>query len=319
MGRYSIFKRAEFVTLHIKLRFSEYIVVDLPTLLRLRRALRSTAQYCFLSAHGAQGTRFNRLFSPELAADPVAQRQFQKSGPAFVFDININQLGVYQKGDQIKFDMNIWGGDLDVVSDFVRVVQALGQVGLRSDAGRFEMFEVCAKDSSSQLQRVWSCGESLNQIIAPVRDGQWWLNSRVVDQDRLQLQFTTPARLIVKNRPMFNPSFKLLFPFILRRVTSMLYTHCGLDLSVDSYGLLSAVDTIEEHHTTLNWNDWRQLQHDGRNQPLGGVEGEVELRGTGLIDLCPYLYLGSLMNVGKNASFGAGNYRVSPAENTDGS
>lgn len=312
MGQYSRFKWAEFVKLKFKLRFAEYIVIDLATLLRLRRSLRATAQYCFLSGQGSSSGRFSRLFEPELASDPVAQRQFQKSGPAFVLNVDLDQLGTYQKGDLFTFDAIVWGGDLEVVHDFVHVIDALGKTGLRPDAGRFDMFEVYAEDSAVQLQRVWSHEDINSELIAPVRDGEWWLNSCALECKRVRLEFTTPARLIVRKRPMFNPTFKLIFPFILRRVTSMLYNHCRLDLSVDSQALLDMSALITCQHCSLKWNDWRELQREDCNQPLGGVEGSVELCGSELIDLIPFLYLGSLMNLGKNASFAAGQYRVVP-------
>lgn len=306
------FKRAEFVKLQFNLRFAEFIIVDLSTLLRLRRSLRATAQYCFFGGQGGHTDRFSRLFEPELSSDPVAQRQFQKSGPAFVLNVDLDQLGTYQKGDTVTFDAIIWGGDLGVVHDFVRVIDALGKIGLRPDAGRFEMFEVYAEDSAMQLQQVWSRGDVINDLVAPVRDGEWWLNSCALGCDSVRIEFITPSRLIVKKRPMFDPTFKLIFPFILRRVTSMLYSHCCLDLSVDSQPLLDAAASIKSQRNLLRWNDWRELQRQDCNQPLGGVEGSVDLCGAGLIDLVPFLYLGSLMNLGKNASFGAGQYRVIP-------
>lgn len=313
MGQHTKFKRAEFVKLRFRLRFSEFIDVDLPTLLCLRRSLRATAQYCFFGGQGVQGQRFKRLFEPELSSDPMAQRQFQKTGPAFVVNVDLDQTGTYQQGDLISFDVIVWGGNLEVVHDFVLVIKALGKTGLRPDAGRFEMFEVYAEDSAAQWQRVWSCGDMISAFVAPVRDGEWWLNSSALECDHLQLQFITPARLIVKKRPMFDPTFKLIFPFILRRVTSMLYSHCCLDLSVDSQALLAAASTIESQNHSLTWKDWRELQRDDSSQPLGGVKGTLELRGSGLIDLIPYIYLGSLMNLGKNAAFGAGQYRIVPS------
>jgi hypothetical protein len=142
--------------------------------------------------------------------------------------------------------------------------------------------------------------------------GDWWLNSCAVECDHIQLQFLTPSRLIVKQRPMFHPTFKLIFPFILRRVTSMLYAHCCLDLEVDAQALLALAESVETQKNDLEWNDWRELQGGEHNLSLGGVEGSIDLYGPALIDLIPYLYLGSLMNLGKNAAYGVGRYRVAP-------
>lgn len=306
------FRQAEFFRLQFRLRFNEFVVVDLATLLRMRRSLRAAAKYCFFGDNSSQCNRFGRLFSPELSHDPVAQRQFQKSGPAFVFLFDCSEVATYQRDDLMTLNVIVWGGNLEVVKDLMQVIEALGRAGLRHDAGRFEVVEVYAEDSAFQMQKIWSSKETLKALLVPVRDGAWWLNSCAAERDRLQLQFLTPARLIVKKRPMFHPTFKLIFPFILRRVTSMLYAHCGLDLEVDSQALLAMAAAVEVQGNDLKWNDWRMLQGDDHTILLGGVEGSIDLYGAELIDLIPYLYLGSLMNLGKNAAYGAGGYRVVP-------
>ncbi|OEU73413.1 MAG: hypothetical protein BA874_02230 [Desulfuromonadales bacterium C00003068] len=308
------FKRAEFVRLQFQLRFTELIVVDLATLLRIRRSLRAAANYCFMGDNLSTCNRFGRLFSPELSCDPVAQRQFQKSSPAFVFHFDYGQVATYQRGDLMTLNVIVWGGNLEIIKDLTQVIEALGKAGLRHDAGRFEVVEIYAEDSACQPQKIWSRGESFNALMVPVRDGDWWLNSCALECDHIQLRFLMPSRLIVKQRPMFYPTFKLIFPFILRRVTSMLYAHCCLDLDVDAQALLAMAGSVETQKNDLKWNDWRELQGVDRNLALGGVEGSIDLYGSALIDLVPYLYLGSLMNLGKNAAYGAGRYRVVPYE-----
>ncbi|MEA3464991.1 MAG: CRISPR system precrRNA processing endoribonuclease RAMP protein Cas6 [Thermodesulfobacteriota bacterium] len=306
-------KRAEFIKLEFELRFDESIDVDLATLLRLRRSLRSAAQYALPQSDSVvaeQQSSFGRLFSPALPDDPVALRQFQKGSPAFVLHHDLSQLRLFKRGEYFTLTVFIWGGDHCLLYDFALVIQALGKTGLRHDAGRFELTAIFGEDSSQHRDLLWTHGEALDVVTAPVRDAQWWLDSCAVDCAGVQLQFITPARLIVKQRPLFKPTFAALFPFILRRVTAMLYTHSHLDLDVDIQGLLVLSRQIEEGDNRLQWNDWRELNSDAGNQPIGGVCGTIELGGSALIDLLPYLYLGSLMNLGKNAAYGAGCYRV---------
>lgn len=312
MGDSIEFKQAEFVRLQFQLRFKELIVVDLATLLSLRRSLRAAANYCFLGNNPSECNRFSRLFSPKLTHDPIARRQFQKSSPAFVFCFDCEQIATYQQGDLMTLNVIVWGGNLEIVKDLTQVINALGKTGLRYDAGRFEVVEISAENSAFQQQKIWSTGEPFNASMVPVRDGEWWLNSCALECNHLQLQFLMPSRLIVKQRPMFHPTFKLIFPFILRRVTSMLYAHCCLDLGVDAQALIAMADSVETQKNNLEWNDWRELQGADHRLSLGGVEGAIDLYGSALVDLIPYLYLGSLMNLGKNAAYGAGSYRVVP-------
>lgn len=310
-------KRAEFYKLQFDIRFDESIDVDLATLLRLRRSLRSAAQYVLPPISGVtltEQSRFGRLFSPALADDPVARRQFQKGSPAFVFQHDLSQVRLFNRGECFTFTVLIWGGDPHMLHDFALVVQAFGKTGLRHDAGRFELTAIWGEDSSQHRDLLWTDGEPLDAVMAPVCDAHWWLNSYAVDSDAIQLQFITPARLMVKQRPLFNPTFESLFPFILRRVTAMLYTHCCLDLDVDTRGLLIMASQVDVCENTFHWRDWRELSGAAGQQPLGGVCGTIVLRGSVLFDLLPYLYLGSLMNMGKNAAYGAGCYRILQSE-----
>lgn len=303
-------KHAEFVKVECDLCLREAVNVDLATLLRLRRSIRAAAQYVLPT--GGDVSRFGRLLSPDLPSDPVALRQHQKCGPAFVLQHKRSCLGQFARGDVLTITAVIWGGDSALLHDFILVLQGVGKTGLRYDAGRFDVVSVRAEDSAQYWQRVWTVGNSVVDTTAPVRDAAWWLTSFMVDAPALRIEFTTPARLLVKDRPLFKAKFKQLFPFMLRRVSAMLYSHCQLDLELDAAALIKIADNIEESDSTLQWHDWRELWGGDRQQPLGGVGGSITISGLFVRELLPYVYLASLMNIGKNAAFGAGCYKVVP-------
>lgn len=306
-------KHAEFVKIQCDLRLSESVVVDLPTLLRLRRGIRAAAQYVLPSGKScvAGANRFSKLLEPAPLSDPVARRQHQKIGPAFVLQYNNRCLGSFQQGDILTLEAIVWGGDVEIVQDFVLVLQALGRVGLRYDAGRFEVAAVRGENSAHQWQPLWEYGLPVNSFMVPVRDGAWWLENYASMDAKIKIEITSPARLLVQGKPLFKSSFVQLFPFVLRRVTSMLYGHCHLDLAIDAPELIKIAGQTEDISNDLRWCDWREIRGAESQQSLGGLSGTVVISGNNLSDLLPYLYLGSLMNLGKNAAYGAGNYTVS--------
>jgi hypothetical protein len=122
----------------------------------------------------------------------------------------------------------------------------------------------------------------------------------------------TPARLLSVNRPLFRPTFQRLLPFILRRVTSLLYT-CGDFELVDAEQLLKGAAPVQERENTLAWKDWRTLDGEEEKVEIGGIKGSVVLSGEGLLDILWLLNIGSLCNVGKGASYGAGHFLLSTA------
>lgn len=316
MESFRQFQPAEFFKVQFELQFSEAVVVDLATVLRLRRPLRSAGQYALVAGTSSPGggfglpNRFGALFSPPPALDPVARRQFQKGSAAFVLQHDLDQLRPFQRGETFQLAVVLWGGNTQRLCDLAQVIQALGQSGLRADGGRFTLTAIHGEDSSGYRQRLWRSGEPLSGLMAAVRDADWWLKSFGVDSETVQLRFKTPARLMVNQRPLFHGDFKTIFPFILRRVSSMLYTHCHLDPGVDSSALLEYSRRVEESQNVLRWQDWRALDADHGQQPLGGLCGSLDLCGSALVELLPWLCLGSLMNIGKNASYGAGCYEL---------
>ena len=109
---------------------------------------------------------------------------------------------------------------------------------------------------------------------------------------------------------MFRPSFAAIFPFILRRVTSMTHAYCGIELVDDPSFLLEAAGHLLEKNSALQWKDWRSLQGTEKIQDLGGVVGSVVLKGEELESLLWVLRLGSLLNLGKGSAFGCGHFTL---------
>ncbi|MCD6526603.1 MAG: CRISPR system precrRNA processing endoribonuclease RAMP protein Cas6 [Desulfuromonas sp.] len=311
MNLMSQLEHAEFIVLRFELRFLEAIDVDMAMLLRLRRSLRAAGQYALYAASSGQDgqtNRFGALFSPPLADDPVARRRFQRSGAAFVLQPTTEMCRTYQRGEYMSLSVVLWGGQQQQIGDFALVLKALGQSGLRYDAGKFELAAIHGEDSSGHYSLLWRSGQPLQTLVAPLRDANWWLNSTLPPSDKIQLRFITPARLMNRQRPLFQADFTRLFPFILRRVSSMLYSYSYLEVVSDAGQLLDAAAQVVVENQ-LRWQDWRSLgPNPEQQQPLGGVMGKICVQGPAVQDILPFLALGSLMNLGKNAAYGAGHY-----------
>lgn len=126
-----------------------------------------------------------------------------------------------------------------------------------------------------------------------------------------RLEIFTPARLLVQKKPLFRPALRHLLPFILRRVTAVCYfcNHIEIEGAAE---LLTMNTGIEEEMSDWRWHDWRSHAGDGTLTELGGVCGHLQLKGQLPDDLIDLLRLGSLMNIGKGAAYGAGAYRLIP-------
>lgn len=303
----------EFAILHFRFEFTHRTVLSRQVLLQLRRELHRTARNLF-ALEGNEATAralFRALFDPPLAVDPVAQRRYQRPGPPFVLAIDPADAGDYQAGDLWTLKVFFWGQGAQYAADFARVLQALARSGFGPGVESGELVAIDSEDASGVRAPLWQEGQPLHRLTPVFCDLDWWLADWPRGCDwRLELQ--TPARILSAGRPMFRSSLVKLFPFILRRVTSMCHAHCGLDLLTEPAVLLQASNLVAERENTLAWTDWRALDRGSELFDLGGLMGGVTLAGAAVEDLTWVLQVGSLLNLGKGAAFGAGGFKLDP-------
>lgn len=296
----------EFVLAHFYLEFQQEFHLGLAELLRLRRDLLTAAHQVLGNRYSK---RFQNLFDPPLADDPVALRRFQRPSPPFAILPAPTDIRDYDAGDRFDMTVSFWGRGGRLLDDFSLVLKELGRAGYHRGNGPFELVSIETEDSSGSRTPLWNKNDGFRLLSPSFNEVAWWL-SRNFMSDSVRLDFLTPARLISQGRPLFNGNFKRLFPFILRRASSMLYAHCGCEVIDDPESLLAAASAVCEEENSLRWQDWRTLEGQGEVQDLGGIVGSVSLSGEALPEVLDILRLASLMNVGKGAAFGAGRFRL---------
>ncbi|WP_305045334.1 CRISPR system precrRNA processing endoribonuclease RAMP protein Cas6 [Geoalkalibacter sp.] len=297
----------DFVRIEFTLEFQETFDLDLPRLLRLRRDLRAAAQLAL-----GEGDVFAHLFDPPLSADPAALRRFQRPGPSFVIRPDPALCTTYEEGDHLPLRVSFWGRGAQLLNEFAATLKALGGSGLNRGEGRFELIAMQAFNLAGDMQWLWKSGRPTGPSAPPVFSASWWLDSLPVLGEHATLEFVTPARLLSRGRPLFRPDFSSLFPFILRRVTSMAYAHSGLELIDDPRPWQQAAAAVRVLVNELHWRDWRTLESHGGPQDIGGIAGRLSLEGESLASMGWLLRLGSLLQLGKGASYGAGCYVLTP-------
>lgn len=214
------------------------------------------------------------------------------------------------------------GFDKGQAFDFhvVLVGTALAQLPLvlaawrRALAGR-----VGPADGAARLERAWAEGDEL-----PVLDGaagRLRVHAKTLPPAPLwagggvAIEFVTPLRL---TRDGHTLGVDLLAPHdllmsLLRRVASLTEIQQRRPLAVDFAALNRAAQRIRGRKA-LHWIDWtRRSARQRQSMTVGGVLGRWALEGddADLAAWWPLLHLGQWLHVGKLASFGLGQYRLS--------
>lgn len=298
----------EFAVIEFCLELQESTTLEVSDMLRLRRNLRSVARNV-LPEEGPESP-FTVLFDPPVSTDPAAVRKYQRPGPAFAIRLDPERHGLFEAGDHYDLTVLFWGRGVQHISSFASVLAALEARGLAAGEGRFELAAIHSRDFVDSVIPLWERGGQLDALSPIIIDVPWWFTDSALVCESLTLDFITPARLISRGRPLFHPGFSSIFPFILRRVSSMVYAHSGLELISDAGSLVQSADQVAEVENRLQWIDWRRLEGEAGEQDLGGITGSLQLRGPSLPEILWILKLGSLLNLGKGAAFGAGRYAL---------
>ena len=255
-------------------------------------ALQANCPYCQifaappLPAHSLQ--KFSHMPQPYVIEPPAAGEQRLASGQQFGFSLVL----VGKALERLPTVLQAWDR------------------ALRQGLGRFNTPCALLQVEQEKHQMPLSPGHSSLSNLNFSLPAAPALGTQAV------LRFHTPLRLQVQGKPVraAQLSARDLLVGLARRHQLLCDVHLGAAAPQHDFALLSAqAAAIDLHAPGLRWFDWgRYSQRQQQEMQLGGLQGEVALRG----DLAPFaelLHRGQWLHVGKNASFGLGGYRLHAA------
>jgi len=304
-------KKAEFSLLRFRLEFQDSFIFTRDILLRIRRELNQIDRILDGAGDGDLNRHsLRRLLNPPLPTDPIALKRYQKFAPPFAFHPPPDLPVKLDPGDEFSFHVCFFGRGVQQIPLFVNALKLLGASGLYCGTGPYELLSVEAADFSGSYTTIWTEGEDPNAIAPSLLDIFWWLESSWVDLENIRMRFQTPTRLMKRGKPLFHPHFHDLFPYLLRRVSSILFACSGIEILDMATEALQHLKETSECNNRLQWDDWKRHETDGCVQELGGFTGTLDISGPGLLHIQWILMAGALMNVGKGSAFGNGHFMI---------
>ncbi len=212
----------------------------------------------------------------------------------------------YERNDALRFHFTLAGrsaGHLNIAIMAWQRALARG-VGAGDGTARLETIHHCTPQGETQIYRSGEPVLAHRHMIDLPGDAL---------PSPLTLEFITPLRL-QENGCALPPSritARPLLTALLRRASLLAEYYAGAPLySAEQFALFAGAAQRIEAAPDLRWRDWtRHSSRQGRTMQLGGCVGRITLQG----DLAPFadvLRLGQWLHVGKEASFGLGQYRL---------
>lgn len=227
----------------------------------------------------------------------------------------------YAVGDYLDGELLLIGRAIAYLPYFVYALEILGDQGLGRGRGR------CALVNVQELNRA---GASVKEIyrsadgILTATTGQAGRETSALAQQlpaspvEVDLHLLTPMRLKFNGKFLATLEFHHLIRNLLRRLASLAYFHCQLDPeSFDFKGCIRAAEQVAVSRRHCSWQEWARYSSRQRERMLlGGIIGRMSFSKVPA-PLLSLLLVGEHLHVGKVASFGLGQYRITGLRTTD--
>ena len=221
----------------------------------------------------------------------------------FVFEPPLPGKRTIGSNDHFSFGFSAFGRAIDYLPWFAYAFKTMGETGLGRGRGSFVVQEVIDDCGgivyTADSQTVRSCAVHTSEELT------------IKSCSDLTLRLLTPVRILSDERLAKKLDFSLLVRNLLRRCSLLADLHCDTPWNIDYAGIIGqAEEGVKIAEQQLEWTDWERYsnRHQQRHK-LGGLRGLIRYCG----DLEPFdllLQLGEVVHIGKNTTFGNGQYHL---------
>lgn len=227
----------------------------------------------------------------------------------FVLEPPLEDKRIYGKNEALAFSLVLIGRAIEYLPYFVYAVEELGRMGIGKSRGKYNLIEVIGLGINGEV-KVFSERERRFLNSGPKITPDKIMIGRNERIEKIEIRFLSPARFVYEEKLTEDIEFHILLRSLLRRLSSLMYFHCGKRLDMDFRDVIEKAGTIRIVENGLVWKDW--MRHSSRQDSWrvsGGVVGSISYQGP-LQDFLPLLWLGEYIHIGKQTSFGLGQLRV---------
>lgn len=238
---------------------------------------------------------FHTAFAQELSPDPDLVRRHQK--PPHPFSWHVPLAADLRARQEIQLCLVLIGRAALQIAAHTMAVRHLFE---HPELQNVELTHLAVSGASGSV-----CSWPLQSTEAPDELPNLSWEDLILQAgqipSQLRIVLTTPLRLMNDGKPLtvFEPSRFL--RTVIRRCSALAAYYGTTPIEADFRSLSSASTRVR-----VTTDQSRRISVDGRIQ---GITGSVDLMGD-FYELWPWLQLGQLVNVGKGAAFGYGQFKV---------
>lgn len=270
---------------------------------------------------------FKKIFDSPPPANSQKLRNYSAVPHPYIIEPPLDQKNFYKKDEIIKFSLILIGQAISLFPYFAYSFGLAGKKGIgRQKKGKFIITKII-NDKDGELLYYYKNDElkSINNIYS-IDD---FINENKGGNFSVSLKFITPTRIMFNEKLVSDPEFHIYVRNALRRVSNLNFFHCANLNDKDSNQSTPNNANIDcSHELELDFNyyieksmsvnskkslKWYSLDRYSNRQKthmkLSGFIGDLSFEKVQL----EYLWiikLGELVHIGKNTTFGHGQYLI---------
>jgi hypothetical protein len=251
---------------------------------------------------------YARLFEPKIWENATNTRVVTPPHP-YIIQPDDNNRTRFTAGEPFNFNLILFGEMNQYLPYFVYAFSLMGEQGIGKKMGenraRFALQGVSCKG------KELFCPET--NKLQPVPEPELLSLVPVPPDDKLQsitITLLTPLRFKQENQLQSRLEFPVLVRSMLRRVSSLFNAWGDGEPELDYRGMVARAEQVKVHDGRIYWHDWeRYSNRQEKAMSFGGLMGHVTYHGP-LAEYLPLVELCQHLNLGKQTTFGLGQYRV---------
>lgn len=253
---------------------------------------------------------YSYIFETPLPQNLLEKSKFKLKRPPhpYVLEPPITSKIEYNHDDELAFNLILIGRGIEYLPYFVFVFEELGKKGLGKGRGKYELVRV----DNEEGERIYESEKlSDNFQIKSFQDiinGYNFAESK--NYQHVKINFLTPVRIVLRGELPTKFDFNLFIINLLRRISWLSIVHGDEELEFNYKYLISCADVVKIKERNIKWYDWeRYSSRQGTRMKLGGFLGNITFEGD-LKKFIPFIKLGEYIHIGKQTSFGLGQYEI---------
>ncbi|MFQ5686876.1 MAG: CRISPR system precrRNA processing endoribonuclease RAMP protein Cas6 [Candidatus Scalindua sp.] len=224
---------------------------------------------------------YSYIFETAPPEDTEVLRLYRTVPHPFIIEPPPDDARAIKQDDRLTFNMILIGRAVDYLPYFILTFAELGKQGIGRNRGKFILEKVEGLDVNGESNIIYTCEREILQNDYPLLDASQ-LNHAEHNKNnsQVEIEFLTPFRVRLDGKITDNIDFYVILRNLIRRVSSLLYFHCGREMECDFKSYIEKSEKVRTVSNDLQWFDWeRYSTRQKRKMTLGGVLGNVKYEG----------------------------------------